>query len=83
MKDGKLFTLQELEISGNATHYSATYTYERPDSRYVSFNQSNVFDPGGRRSSLPLTDDQVRDMLLAPEWDALVADCRPDPGPNC
>ena len=83
VKDGTLYILQELETGGNSTHYSASYTYERPDGRYVYFVQSNVFDSDGRRSSLPLTDDQVRDMLLAPEWDALVADCRPDPGPNC
>ena len=82
-KDGTLYTLQELETGGNGTHYSASYTFERPDGRYVYFVQSNVFDHDGRRSSPPLTDDQVRDMLMAQEWDALVADCRPDPGPNC
>jgi hypothetical protein len=80
---GMLYTRQELESSGNGTHYAATYTYERPDGRYVNFGQSNVFNPDGRRSSLPLTDDQVRDILTAPEWDGLVADCRPDPGANC
>jgi hypothetical protein len=83
VKDGTLYTLQEVETGGNSTNYSASYTYERPDGRYVYFVQSNVFDPAGRRSSLPLSDEQVRDMLIAPEWDALVADCRPDPGPNC
>jgi hypothetical protein len=83
VKDGTLYTLEELETGGNSTHYSASYTYERADGRYVYFVQSNVFDPAGRRSSLPLTDEQVRDMLLAPEWDALLTDCRPDPGPNC
>ena len=83
VKGGTLYTLQEVETGGNSTNYSASYTYERPDGRYVYFVQSNIFDPAGRRSSLPLTDEQVRDMLVAPEWDALVADCRPDPGPNC
>ena len=83
VKNGTLHILEELEISGNGTHYAATYTYERPDGRYVYFGQSNVFNPDGRRSVLPLTDDQVRDMVTAPEWDGLVADCQPDPGPNC
>jgi hypothetical protein len=83
VRQGTLYTLQEVETGGNETHYSATYTYVRPDSRYISFNQSNVFDPVGRRSSPPLTDDQVRDLLTAPQWDGFVADCRPDPGPNC
>jgi hypothetical protein len=83
VKDGTFYTLEELKTGGNSTHYSATYTFERSDGRYVYFGQSNVFNPDGRRSSLPLSDDQVRDMLTAPEWDGLVADCRPDPGPNC
>ena len=83
VKDGTLYTLQELESGGNRTHYATTYTYERLDGRYVYFGQSNVFDPHGRRSSLPLTDDQVRDLLTAPDWDRVVADCQPDPGPNC
>ena len=83
VKDGTLYSLQEVETGGNSTHYSASYTYERPDGRYVYFNQSNVFDPDGRRSSLPLTDNQVVKILTAPEWNALVADCQPDPGPNC
>jgi hypothetical protein len=83
VKDGTLFILEELKNEGSSTHYSASYTYERRDGRYVYFVQSNVFDPDGRRSSLPLTDDQVRNLLTAPEWDRLVADCRPDPGPNC
>jgi hypothetical protein len=83
VKDGTLFILEELKSGGNSTHYSASYTYQRRDGRYVYFVQSNVFDPDGRRSALPLSDDQVRDLLTAPEWDGLVADCRPDPGPNC
>ena len=83
VNDGTLYSLWEIETSGNSTHSSVSYTYERPDGRYVYFNQSNVFDPEGRRSSPPLTDDQVRDMLTAPEWDALVADCLSVPGPNC
>jgi hypothetical protein len=83
LKGGKLYTLEEVETGGNSTHYSASYTYERPDGRYVYFNQSNVFDADGRRSSLPLTDRQVAIVLTAAEWDALVADCRPDPGPDC
>ena len=83
VKGGTLYTLHELESSGNGTHYAATYTYERPDGRYVYFGQSNVFNSDGRRSSMPLSDDEVRDMLTAPEWNALVADCPPDPGPNC
>jgi hypothetical protein len=83
VKDGTLYTLEELESSGNGTHYAATYTYERLDGRYVTFGQSNVFDPDRGRSSVPLTDDQVRNLLTAPDWDGLVADCQPDPGPNC
>jgi hypothetical protein len=83
VKGGTLYSLREIETGGNSTHYSASYTYERPDGRYVYFNQTNVFDPDSRRSSPPLTDDQVRDMLTSPEWDRLVADCQPDPGPNC
>jgi hypothetical protein len=83
VNNGTLYSLWELETGSNSTHSLASYTYERPDGRYVYFNQSNVFGPEGRRSSPPLTDDQVRDMLTAPEWDALVADCLPVPGPNC
>lgn len=83
VKQGTLYTLHEVETGGNETHYSATYTYVRSDRRYISFNQTNVFDPDGRRSSPPLTNDQVRDLLTAPQWDGFVADCRPDPGPNC
>jgi hypothetical protein len=83
VQGGTLYTLHELETGGNETHYSATYTYERPDGRYVSFNQSNVFDPDGRRSTPPLTDDQVRDLVTAPQWDGPAAACRPDPGANC
>lgn len=83
VNDGTLYSLWEIETSGNSTHSSVSYTYERPDGRYVYFNQSNVFDPEGKRSTPPLTDDQVRDMLTAPEWDALVADCLRVPGPNC
>ena len=83
VKDGTLYSLQELETNGNRSHYSATSTYERSDGRYVYFNQSNVFDPDGRRSTMPLTDSQVRQMVTAPAWDALVADCQPAPGPNC
>ncbi len=83
VNDGTLYSLWEIETSGNSTHSSVSYTYERADGRYVYFNQSNVFDPEGKRSSPPLTDDQVRDMLTAPEWDALVADCLRVPGPNC
>jgi len=83
VKDGTLYDLQEVETGGNSTHYSASYTFERPDGRYVYVNQSNVFDAERRRSSLPLTDHQIRDIVTAPEWDAVVADCRPDPGPNC
>jgi hypothetical protein len=80
---GTLYTLDEVETGGNSTHYSASYTYERPDGRYVYFNQSNVFDANGRRSSLPLTDKQVARIVTAPEWGTVVADCRPDVGPNC
>jgi hypothetical protein len=83
VKKGTLYTLEELESGGNGTHYAATYTYERADGRYVSFGQSNVFNSDVRRSLLPLTDEQVRAILAAPEWDGLVADCQPEPGPNC
>ena len=83
VQNGTLYALQELETGGNSTHYSASYTYERPDGRFVYFNQSNIFDPESRRSSLPLTETQVVKILTAPEWDELLADCQPDPGPNC
>jgi hypothetical protein len=83
VRGGTLYTLQEVETEGNSTHYSASYTFERPDGRYVYVNQSNVFDGAGRRLTMPLTDRQVRDIVTASQWDALVADCRPEPGPNC
>ncbi len=83
VRNGTLYTLHELEITGNGTHYAASYTLVRPDGRYVYFGQSGIFNSDSRRSLLPLTDDQVRDVLVAPEWDGVLSDCEPDPGPNC
>lgn len=53
------------------------YSFERPDGRWAWFGQANHFEGNGpvTRPEVPLTDAQVRALLTAPEWDALVERC--------
>lgn len=69
------------EKAGRGTWYS----FQRPDGHWVWFGQDNNVSGGNgpvTRPEVPLSEDQVRRLLTAPAWDALVARCVAA-GPAC
>ena len=73
-----------LHRAGDKAGEGAWYYFKRSDGSWVWFGQRNAFQGNGpvTRSTVPLSESEVRALLTAPEWDPLVDRCRLA-GPAC